>query len=199
MTNKFGFFQQSVVFEGSLAIVALLFSLLFGLNLWDGAEFNLTTLQQMIAATLPLILIYFCLKILPFESLKKVDVLVRDLFRQHMQHLLLWQFALISLAAGFGEELLFRGLLQSGLLHWFDGNIYQMTAVIFSVSLLFGAAHAITKMYFFLTFIVSVYFGVIQILTGNILVPIAVHAFYDFFVFMFVKMTLDVPMTKENF
>jgi uncharacterized protein len=74
----------------------------------------------------------------------------------------------IAVLAGFSEELLFRGFLQP-----FAG--------IAAASIIFGAMHAVTFGYFLLAAAMGFYLGWLFQATGNLLVPMAVHAFYDIF------------------
>ncbi|MDR0706041.1 MAG: CPBP family intramembrane metalloprotease [Planctomycetaceae bacterium] len=196
------FFQWAVFFEGGLSIVALLIGFLFGLNLWSGAVFDVTAVFYILGLTLPLIVLYVVLLWLPFECLKTIDRLICELFQQYMIRFSVWQIAIISVAAGFGEELLFRSLLQSGIYNAIANGTtnttglefltnYRLTSVIILVSILFGAAHSVTITYFFLAFVISVYLGVILILTGNIIIPISIHALYDFLVLMSIKFRIE--------
>jgi membrane protease YdiL (CAAX protease family) len=180
------FFWQAILVEGGLAVIAILVDLLFRLDLhyWEYCWCNIETLRQIAWGLLPLIAGYFVLQALPFAALRKIDHVVRELFWQHMGHWKLWQLALVAVLAGFGEELLFRGLLQLGLSTFLHGGL----AVLFT-SLLFGLAHAVTPTYCFLAFIISLYLGFLLINTGNLVVPIAIHALYDFFVFLFIRFT----------
>lgn len=74
----------------------------------------------------------------------------------------------ISLLAGFAEELLFRGFLQPlwGIL---------------AAGIIFGALHAATLGYFLLATGMGLYLGGLFQYTGNLLVPMSVHALYDVF------------------
>jgi membrane protease YdiL (CAAX protease family) len=83
---------------------------------------------------------------------------------------------LIALLAGVGEELFFRGLLQPGLAGWTGA----WTALILT-SALFGVLHWITPAYAALAGLVGLYLGAFMAVSGNLLVPILVHALYDFF------------------
>lgn len=74
----------------------------------------------------------------------------------------------ISILAGFAEELLFRGFLQP----WWG---------IVAASIVFGALHAATFGYFLLAACMGFFLGGLFQYTGNLLVPMAVHALYDFF------------------
>jgi len=75
---------------------------------------------------------------------------------------------LLSLAAGIGEELFFRGMLQSFVGVWWAAAI-------------FGLLHALTPAYFVLATAIGVWFGLLYELSGNLLVPMLSHATYDIF------------------
>jgi membrane protease YdiL (CAAX protease family) len=91
----------------------------------------------------------------------------------------------IGLAAGFGEELLFRGVFQTKLVEALlpmaaTANVAAAMAILLS-SLAFGALHAVTPMYVLLATLASVYFGYLLVaFDGNLTVPIVCHAVYDF-------------------
>lgn len=80
----------------------------------------------------------------------------------------------LSLAAGIAEEALFRGVLQTAL----AGTIGVGPALA-AVSLLFGLLHPLSALHMLLAAAMGAYLGVLMIATGNLLVPIAVHAAYD--------------------
>ena len=180
------FFWLAVLFEGGLAIVALAVDLFFrlGLNYWQYFQFDSATPLQIAWGLLPLVAGYFVMQWLPLAALRQIDRFVRELFQQHMAHWKLGQLALVAALAGIGEELFFRGLLQLGLTTFVD-----VWLAILLVSLVFGLAHAVSFLYCILAFIVSLYLGFLFVHTNNLVVPIAVHALYDFFVFMYVWFT----------
>jgi membrane protease YdiL (CAAX protease family) len=80
----------------------------------------------------------------------------------------------LGLAAGIGEEMLFRGVLQYELATRFGE--FASVAV---TSIIFGALHAVTPLYALLASLASVYFGWLYTSSGNLAVPIATHALYD--------------------
>jgi len=181
------FFWLAVLVEGGLAVIAILADvLLFGLNLWKYIWCDDTTLLQITLGLLPLIVGYFVLLVLPFAALQRIDRLVRELFQQHMSHLNFWQLAIIAALAGIGEELFFRGLIQLGLSAGLGLDVWLAILI---ASLIFGLAHAATLTYFLLAFIISIYFGFLFDYTGNLFVPIAIHALYDLFVFLYIRFT----------
>ena len=180
-------FWWAVWVEGGLAVVAILADVfLLGLNLWNYCWCDSTTLFQIAWGLFPLIVGYFVLQALPFAPLQRIDRLVREFFQQHMSHLNFWQLAVIAALAGIGEELFFRGLIQLGLSAGLGLNIWLAILV---ASLIFGLAHAATLTYFLLAFIISIYFGFLFDYTGNLFVPIAIHALYDFLVFLYIRFT----------
>ena len=162
-----------------MGVAAVLIAWLFGLRLWEYCSLNPVDVGIGIAATAFSVLVYLVLRVLPLTALRQMVELVRNLYRSEMRSLSLWQLALIALAAGFGEELLFRGLLQQGLHNYFPAKEWGVIAI---VSLLFGLAHCLTATYAIFAFLISFYLGWLYWWTGNLLVPILVHALYDFFV-----------------
>jgi membrane protease YdiL (CAAX protease family) len=81
---------------------------------------------------------------------------------------------LLSLVAGVGEEVLFRGVIQAGLAERVPAWVAVGVA-----SLLFGAAHWLTASYAVLAALIGVYLGVLFLVTDNLLVPAVTHALYD--------------------
>jgi len=181
------FFWLVVLVEGGLAVIAILADVLFldlhyGKYCWCDGE----SLWQITWGLLPLIAGYYVLQALPFAPLQRIDRLVRELFQQHMSHLKLGHLIIIAALAGIGEELFFRGMIQLGLSAGLGIHVWL---AIFITSLIFGLAHATTRTYFLLACISSVYLGFLFDHTGNLVVPIAIHAFYDFFVFLYIRFT----------
>lgn len=83
--------------------------------------------------------------------------------------------ATLSLAAGLGEESLFRVFLQGWLAQAFHPWMGIVTAAI-----AFGAVHATSKLYFGLSFIVGVALGIAYFVTDSIILVVSWHAIYDF-------------------
>lgn len=86
----------------------------------------------------------------------------------------LWQVAAISLAAGVGEEALFRWCLQGALTVSLNLPLALLVA-----SLLFGIAHCISLAYFLLTAIMGAVLGLIYFYLGPV-AAISCHAVFDF-------------------
>jgi len=107
-----------------------------------------------------------------FYRLKsELDEKVRPIF----SNCKLIDLAFISLLAGLGEELFFRGWLQRLLTDKLGLWLGLMLA-----SLIFGFMHSISKEYVLYAALTGVYLGLIYQVSGNLYIVIAIHALYDF-------------------
>jgi membrane protease YdiL (CAAX protease family) len=100
----------------------------------------------------------------------------------------------ISVAAGVGEEVLFRGLIQQGLAQRFASPAGAILALAVA-SVLFGAAHWVTRTYALLAFAIGVYLGGLYWLFDSLMVPVVTHAAYDFFALCYL---LRVPQKSKR-
>jgi membrane protease YdiL (CAAX protease family) len=85
------------------------------------------------------------------------------------------ELALIAIAAGLGEELLFRGFVQGALIAY-TGDVGALVVA----SVAFGAAHAVSRGYAVLAACMGAWLGGLWMLTGNLVAPAACHALYDY-------------------
>jgi uncharacterized protein len=85
------------------------------------------------------------------------------------------ELALLAAIAGVGEELLFRGLLQAGLM-----RVIPPSLALICASALFGLAHFATSTYAAVAGLMGLYLGGLFLLQGSLLAPIVTHAVYDF-------------------
>jgi uncharacterized protein len=105
------------------------------------------------------------------ELRNQVEQLVGEIFRG-----VSWLgLAAVAIAAGVGEELLFRGALQPLAERW-----WGPAAGLMAVSLLFGVVHAVSPAYFLFATIVGLYLGGLAQFLDELVTPIVVHAAYDF-------------------
>lgn len=87
----------------------------------------------------------------------------------------------LGLTAGLWEELVFRGLLQRGLISG-GGLLPGLPAMVGVLigAVIFGLLHAMTPLYFALATLSGAYLGWLLLATDNLAVPIIAHAVYDF-------------------
>lgn len=108
---------------------------------------------------------------LPFsKSLREICKQLVPIF----EGLSLWKILAISLAAGVGEELLFRGFFQQ----WLAGYMRIEVAILLA-ALVFGYLHFASVSYFALTFVLGALFGITYAKTHSLLLVISWHAVYD--------------------
>lgn len=86
----------------------------------------------------------------------------------------LFDLVVIAVLAGTGEELFFRGWLQSILIHRFE-----VWLGILITSAVFGLAHYLSTTYAIYAGLTGIYLGVIYQVSGNLFIVMAVHALYD--------------------
>lgn len=178
------FALTAVLFEAFLVVLAILLGWLFGHPPGETFLFDWGDLAWGLLATIPpLGLFWFCLKCPwgPFQRLASVvDERLLPLFR----HCGVLDIAALSLVAGIGEEMLFRGFLQGRLAEAIGTPAGTWVGLILA-SLVFGLAHPLSRLYVLLTGVIGVYLGWLWIVSGNLLVPITVHAAYDFVVLFY--------------
>jgi membrane protease YdiL (CAAX protease family) len=132
-------------------------------------------LLRGILVTVPMLAVFFLLVHVPWQSLRQLRHQVESLIREMFPTASIPQFALIAVLAGVGEELLFRGVLQTLLVSWTT----PMLGLAIS-SLLFGAAHALSKLYFLLATVIGVCFGWMVLQYHDLVAPMVAHSLYDF-------------------
>lgn len=152
-------------------------------NLGLGADFvlNSESIQNGAIATIPLIALAFFLDKIEdnFPALTDVSKATQRsvlglLGGSRRPLIALAVSTALGVAAGLGEEMVFRGILQSELSERF-GDVLALT----SSALIFGALHAVTPLYAILAGVASLYFGELFLQYHNLAVPIVCHGLYD--------------------
>ena len=162
-------------FEGALGLVALGLGWLTGWPASADLRWTLSdALTGMLVAT-PLLVFFVASRKWPIGSLQSIKDVLDDCVRPLLGSCSILELLAISLVAGLGEELLFRGWLQSMLGGWLGP-----TAGLVGASVLFGLAHSVTRTYAVIAAVIGACLGWVWLLTGNLLVPIIAHGFYDF-------------------
>jgi uncharacterized protein len=165
----------AVFFEGGLAPLSLFLGWL--LHHQPLARFAWTSADALwgALATVPLILMFLAIMRWPIGPLSGV----KKFWETEVTPLLAkssWsEIALISISAGVGEEMLFRGVIQTSFTGWF-GSSWGLTLT----SILFGLLHPISIPYVVIAAIIGFYLGTVFIVSGNLLTVMVVHALYDF-------------------
>ncbi len=165
------------VFEGIAVIAALLLASYFEIHLFP---LTMNPLRDILNGTLgavpPLALFLFTVskrgKNIPLlGSLRKtVFTELKPIFSDAR----FLDLVIISLLAGFAEELLFRGIIQ-------------VRFGIIPASILFGLVHFISPAYAIITMIMGFYIGIFFHVYGTLLIPIQLHFIYDLGALVYLK------------
>ena len=156
-------------------MLALVVAWLLGVSLFEQVRIGWHGLWLSVAGTCPLLLV---LVWGPHSQWKPLTRLLREVEDQVLPLFAgssVLELAGISALAGLAEESLFRGVLQTALADWLNP-----TPTLVVASTLFGLAHFITPTYALFASVIGLYLGCLLMMSDNLLVPILVHAMYDF-------------------
>lgn len=184
-TQRPGILRLTLLFEGGLVLVACLVGWFMAEPPWRQIEWRANAVGLGMLAAVPLVLALLVMRQVRRGPLARLNRMVDEHLVPLFGHCSLGQLALISTLAGIGEELLFRGVMQTLLSDWI-GTI----SAIAITSVVFGLLHAMTKTYAVLAFVVSVYLGWLAIATENLLIPIVAHGLYDFLALVYLATNL---------
>jgi membrane protease YdiL (CAAX protease family) len=168
--------QLAFAAEMALAAVAVVLGAVVGVAPLKELHWSWSDVGAGLLATVPLVVLLFFAIWQPFGPIAKLSNIVAELVQVLFDRATIVDVAAVSAAAGFGEEMLFRGLIQTGALRA-TGSPWLAVA---TGAILFGAVHPITRTYAIMAGGIGAYLGWLQITTGNLLVPIVAHATYDF-------------------
>lgn len=127
-----------------------------------------------------LVFVMLILALFPLRSIQSLNEHAERQMRLLLSGLSVAQLIAVSLAAGVGEELLFRGLVMQ----WLIGDMQSCTtqSLIFGIivsALVFGLAHPMSIAYVVFAFFMGLAMGVLHWYFQNLLVPIVAHWVYD--------------------
>ncbi|MHB1035789.1 MAG: CPBP family intramembrane glutamic endopeptidase [Pirellulales bacterium] len=165
----------SLVFEGALGVLALGLGWLLNCPPFAQVDWNAAAAGLGILASLPPLLVFLLCHHFPVGPFRQMKQIVDEMLLPLFEECSLLNLALISLVAGLGEELFFRGVIQDGMAA--RVGVWPAIAV---AAVLFGLAHPITTTYAVVAGLIGVYLGWIRVESDNLLVPIVAHAAYDF-------------------
>ena len=181
----------AIAFETGLVALAATLGWLLGRWPLPGVSLEADRwFEQLVAvgwgalAAIPLILIILLLDRFPFGPWRSLQRTVDQQLLPMIRHWTVLDMVLVSLAAGWGEEMLFRGLLQAGLIDWLPGTRGVVLGLV-AASVVFGLCHWVSHTYAVLAGVMGLYLGVVLLVTENLLAPIVTHAVYDFAALMY--------------
>jgi len=162
--------------ELALIALAVIVTSLSGRGLFPfGFAFTAESLLLGVLSAIPLGLLVIIATLGPVSrlswirrSMTGITGRLRQVLGNTLFSLTALDIVLLSAAAGFAEEMFFRGLLQSYI-------------GIIGSAVVFGLLHALTPAYFVMATAIGLYFGYLYEVSGNLLLPMTGHAIYDIF------------------
>jgi len=178
------FLGAALAFEAGLGVLALAVGWALGQSPLETLDRNLAAHPNLAAvlwggmAAVPMVIALLLMDRYPLGPLRRLRQFVHDHLVPMFAPLKVGHLLLLSMAAGVGEEMLFRGFLQAGIARWM-GPPLGVAVGLGAASLLFGLCHWVTPTYAVLAALIGVYLGCLFLITGNLLAPITTHAVYD--------------------
>lgn len=179
-------FAMAVLVESGIGLSAIILAWLFGVSLRDqiapaGAPLAAAVLRGLVA-TIPMLVIFWWLVTSKLPMLQQLREQVEWLVREMFPGGSVMQFAMVAALAGVGEELLFRGALQTKLGAWTTPAVGLLLT-----SFLFGLAHALSKLYFAFAIVVGAFLGWLALEYHDLVAPMIAHGLYDFLALAYIS------------
>jgi membrane protease YdiL (CAAX protease family) len=165
----------AILFEGSLAPLAVFLGWLLDQPALTGFGWRAKDVLLGILATLPMLGLFILGQSWPVGPFRAINQFLEEEVKPILSVCRWPDLVLIALAAGVGEEMLFRGVFQGALARWLGPGWGWGAA-----SVLFGLLHPITPGYIALATLLGAYLGALWIYTGNLLSVMVAHGVYDF-------------------
>lgn len=193
--NPENFFKTACYFEGSLIGVAVFLGWIADINPFENLHFSENAVLYGLFGTLPLYLIFLALEHMPQPSIKKIRQILLDTLGPSMHKYNWADLLVLAVIAGVSEEILFRGVIQP----WME-NSWDMTTGLILSNIIFGLVHAVTPLYFVMATVIGIYLGLFLDYGGerNLLMPIVIHAAYDFLAFLAIMKTYRATQINQN-
>ncbi|MCR9142013.1 MAG: CPBP family intramembrane metalloprotease [bacterium] len=175
--------KSAVFFEGILGVGAVFFGWLIGFYPLDLIKLDATLAADLgfgLLITAPMAAAFILLARFPLGPFRMIRTHMDEIIVPLFHKLSVFDLLLISLLAGVGEELLFRGLLQPAIGYW-TGPVGGLVIA----GVLFGLAHLITPTYAIMAGLMGMVIGWASMVTDNLLTAILIHAAYDFIALTF--------------
>ncbi|UCE03540.1 MAG: CPBP family intramembrane metalloprotease [Candidatus Latescibacterota bacterium] len=174
--------RLALLLEGALLVVAVGLGWILDTPILAALRFDRDSLLLGVAATLPMLLLLVWVSHSSWSGFQRLGRKVEELVEILFGNARWTDIAFVSCLAGAGEEALFRGVIQVVLARALDPAVALLVA-----SLIFGLAHAVTPLYVVLVTVTGLYLGGLFMLFDNLLIPIVVHASYDFIAILYLR------------
>lgn len=192
-TDRQGIVLLAITVEGGLIIIAWILGWILGPLPLEHFTFTALGTLHGVLATIPIFLVFLATYHYPIGPLRRLKQVSAEFIGPVLASCTVIDMLGISILAGLGEEMLFRGVLQAAFDQWMP---FWLALVLASV--LFGVLHAITPAYAVLATVMGAYLGWLYHFTGNLFVPSLVHALYDFLVLLYLLRGPEGPLIEAE-
>jgi hypothetical protein len=166
----------AIAVEGGLIVLAVLLGWQLDQRPFDRFRWNIRDALVGLVAAVPMLLLFFAMLRWPVGPLRRIKTFSEEFIRPLLAPCTVIDLLGISILAGLGEEMLFRGVVQG----YCTVQVGAWPAVAIA-ALLFGLMHAITATYVVLAALFGVYLGWLYLACDSNLLAVAItHALYDF-------------------
>lgn len=169
--------RAALVFQGALIPLALVLGAWLGVPVLGRFDWSMGAALTGLLATFPMLAFLALLASSGLRGYRMLESQVRSFLRILFRGAPVGSVALLAALAGFGEEMLVRGVLQG----WLTEQMPVLWAILLA-AVVFGLAHYVSGFYFLFATAVGIYLGVVYHVTGNLLVVSLAHALYDWVV-----------------
>ena len=162
---------------GEAGLLLLAWGLAGWLQVSPGKYLQLTadTVIWGLLATVPLLLLLVWMLGSEVSPIRNLVKLVTEQIGPLVARCSLLELGCLAAIAGLSEEVLFRGVVQTGLAAWLPANGALIVA-----SAIFGLVHAASRVYALFAALMGLYLGVLFVLQSSLIPPIIAHGLYDF-------------------
>lgn len=183
LRQRTGLLNAAGVFEGGLALLALFFGWLAGVDPLRDFGVGWQAILWGLPAAGGMLLLLFAMERLSIQELRRIKELLLEFLGRPLAECRWYELILLAGLVGYSEELLFRGFLQP----WCERSMSKTAALVVS-NVLFGLLHAVTPLYFVLAGLIGAFHGWLLDASGErrLLAPILAHATYDYVAFLWI-------------
>lgn len=181
---------MAVVIEGGLGLLAAAAAWLFRVPLHEqipafGAPLGWAVLRGL-GVTVPMLAVFWWIATSNWPTLVELRQQVQRLIGELFPTAGYGQLALVAALAGVGEELLFRGVLQT-IFGWWTTPVIGLVLG----ALVFGLLHALSRVYFLFATGIGLCFGWMTWYYDDLVGPMVAHSVYDFVALVYLsRMTM---------
>jgi membrane protease YdiL (CAAX protease family) len=179
----------AILVEGGLIVLAWSLGWLLGPLPLDSFSWSTAGALWGLLATVPMLALFLLMLRWPVGPLLRIKRFSEEVLRPLLAPCSVLDLLGISVLAGLGEEMLFRGVLQRAFADWMRN---PWPALVLA-SVLFGLLHAVTLTYALLATLMGAYLGWLWHYTGNLLPAVIAHALYDFLALLFLLRGPEPP------